>query len=196
MFGLFYSIFFLSLLFALLLRGKEKFPNVRKISFPLERILQGHHWNPLSSAFSGCLRTPQHGMEYVVWMYTFFGERVHSWPPVLQRVYEAKKKLWTTDTRPGLLTFDEVHASSKWEFGFGTVAGPVPRSPHPGPSPALEPVFPHPRSAGSASKSERWGAARSPALGTTSLVCKIRMTAAAASEAYSERELKQPVESL
>lgn len=114
------------MLFALLLRGKEKFPNVRKVSFPLERLLQGHHWNLLSSGFSGCLRTPQHGMEYVVWMYTFFGERVHSWPPVLQRVYEAKKKLWTTDTRPGLLTFVEVHASNEWEFGFGTVAGPVP----------------------------------------------------------------------
>ena len=43
-FVLLYSILF-SLLFVLLLRGKEKFPNIRKISFPLERILQQHHGN-------------------------------------------------------------------------------------------------------------------------------------------------------
>ena len=49
-FVLLYSILF-GLLFALLLREKEKSPNVRKISFPLERILQEHHGNVYSSGF-------------------------------------------------------------------------------------------------------------------------------------------------
>lgn len=43
---------------------------------------------------------------------------------------------------PGLLTFEEVHASRKWELGFGTLTGSVSAcSPHPGPGPALKPVF-------------------------------------------------------
>lgn len=44
--------------------------------------------------------------------------------------------------KPGLLIFEEVHASGKREVGFGTGAGPVPRSPHPHPGPCLKFRFP------------------------------------------------------
>ena len=57
-----YSILF-SLLFALLLRGKEKFPNVRKISFPLERIMQEYNGNVQSSGFQVIKNSPAwHGI--------------------------------------------------------------------------------------------------------------------------------------
>ena len=90
-----------------------------------------------------------------IYIYIFFlgwGERVHSWPPVLQRILWGKKKLQTTNTGPGLWAFDETQASRKWKLGFGSVAGSVPDSPHPGR--ALEPVLPRACYAGSASKSE------------------------------------------
>ena len=93
------------------------------------------------------------GVNVYIYIYIFFfGERVHSWPPVLQRILWGKKKLQTTNTGPGLWAFDEIQASRKWKLGFGSVAGSVPDSPHPGR--ALGPVFPRACYAGSASKSE------------------------------------------
>lgn len=80
-------------------------------------------------------------MGNVVWICTFV---VRESVGLLQffRVYEAEKTLRATSVKPGLLISEEVHASGKREVGFGTGAGPVPRSPHPDPGPCLKFSFP------------------------------------------------------